>query len=374
MNILINASNLHAGGGVQVAASFINELTDVNLNPHFFHILVSSAVDQNLNSINFDKTNFKSYKVYDSRGLVKSIFHLHEKLRGFDIVFSVFGAIYVFPRLKFHIVGFADPWIAYPKNEIYQEYSIKNKFFVTLKTLVKKYFFSRYNHLIVELPHVKEALSNNILLSNQKISVVSNAISSFYFKPKEWKPIDINLKLNSNIVLGYLGRAYDHKNLKILIDVDEILRKQYNLMCNFIFTLTKDEMELHQFSDRDNFISVGALNVNQCPSFYQKIDALIFPSLLECFSITPLEAMIMKKPVIASDRAFIRDVCLDNAYYFDPMDSKNIASVINQYFLNKTNNISMIERAYEYSMSFSSAKNRAEKYLEVIKNNTSPMS
>ena len=77
------------------------------------------------------------------------------------------------PRLKFHIVGFADPWIAYPKNEIYQEYSIKNKFFVTIKTIIKEYFFSSYNHLIVELPHVKEALSNNNLLSNQKISIVT---------------------------------------------------------------------------------------------------------------------------------------------------------------------------------------------------------
>ena len=147
---------------------------------------------------------------------------------------------------------------------------------------------------------------------------------------------------------------------------DEILRKQYNLMCTFIFTLTKDEMELNQFSERDNFISVGTINVNQCPSFYQHIDALIFPSLLESFSVTPLEAMFMKKQVIASDRAFIRNVCLDYAYYFDPMDSKSIASVINQYFLNKSNDLSMIESAHEHAMSFSSAKNRAEKYLEII--------
>tara|TARA_B110000008_G_scaffold36588_1_gene33047 strand:- start:16820 stop:17935 length:1116 start_codon:yes stop_codon:yes gene_type:complete len=368
MNILINASNLHAGGGVQVAASFIKELTGFNLKSDFIHILVSTTVDQNLNSINFDKSNFKTYEVYDSGGLVKSIFNLHKKLREFDIVFSVFGAIYVLPKLKFHIVGFADPWVVYSKNEIYQNYSIKNKFFVNFKTLIKKYFFSSYSHLIVELPHVKEALKNNKLLSKQKISVIGNTISAIYFNPKEWRPIDFDFKLNSDLVLGYLGRAYDHKNLKILIDVDEILQRQYNLTCNFIFTLTNDEMEMNQFTEKDNFISVGTININQCPSFYQNIDALIFPSLLECFSVTPLEAMIMKKQVIASDRTFIKDVCLDYAFYFNPMDSQSIANEINQYYLNKSNDFLKIEKAYEHAMSFSSARYRAEKYLEVIKN------
>jgi glycosyltransferase involved in cell wall biosynthesis len=368
MNILINASNLHAGGGVQVAASFIKELTDINLKPDSLHILVSSTVDQNLNSMNFDKSNFKTYEVYDSRGLVKSIFNLHKKLRGFDVVFSVFGAIYVLPKLKFHIVGFADPWVVYPKNEIYLDYSIKNKFFVSFKILIKKYFFSGYSHLIVELPHVKAALKNKNLQPNQEISVIGNTISSIYFKPKEWRPIDFDLKLNSDLVLGYLGRAYEHKNLKILIDVDEILKEQYNLTCNFIFTLTKNEMELNQFIDKDNFISVGSINIDQCPSFYEHIDALIFPSLLECFSVTPLEAMIMKKQVIASNRAFIKDVCLDHAYYFDPMDSKSIANEINKYYLNKSKDLLKIEKAYEHAMSFSSARHRAEKYLEVIKN------
>ena len=64
------------------------------------------------------------------------------------------------------------------------------------------------------------------------------------------------------------------------------------------------------------------------------MDAIIFPSLLECFSATPLEAMAMEKPFFASDREFIRDVCSDYALYFDPEDPISAANVINDYLEN----------------------------------------
>ena len=366
MNILINASNLHAGGGVQVATSFISELSEEKLKPYLYNILVSSIVHKNLQSINFDKSRFKSYEVYDSIGLVHSLMHSYKKLKGFDVVFSIFGAVYVFPKLKNHIVGFADPWIAYPKNEVYYKYSNFAKLLVIFKMSIKKFFFLSYDHLIVELPHVRIALMKDSLLLNKKISVVGNAISEIFFEPKDWRPINLNFKLNADITLGFLGRSYEHKNLKILIDVDKILINKYDLSCDFLFTLTEEEMENNKFNEIPNFYSTGSITANQCPNFYGSIDALIFPSLLECFSVTPLEAMIMKKQVIASNRSFIRDVCQDNAYYFDPLDPYDIASVIYEYFLNINNNSLKIEQAFQHAVRFLSAGERAQKYIDII--------
>jgi glycosyltransferase involved in cell wall biosynthesis len=376
MKILINASNLHAGGGVQVATSFIKELSYIDPRPHSFHILVSSEVDRNLNSIRLNKNVYSSYTVHDFKGLLGSIFHSRSYLKGYDLVFSVFGPIYVIPKLEFHIVGFADPWVAYSKNEIYKKYSVTKKIICTTKILIKKYFFSKYNHLIVELPHVKSALSKIHVLDSDSISVVENALPSTYFEPKLWRPIDFSFDFKSgyDIVFGFLGRGYQHKNLNILIDVDKILRKKYKLQCSFIFTLTQDEMKLNKFDELDNFISVGAIMVDQCPTFYQHIDALIFPSLLECFSVTPLEAMIMKKQVIASDRTFIRDVCKEHAYYFNPLDSNDIAYTINKYHLDRSLIDSKIEKAYTHAMHFSSARIRAEKYFRIINDKVDSLS
>lgn len=366
MNILINASNLHAGGGVQVATSFIKELSKDSFKPYLYNILVSSSVHRNLQSKNFDESLFKSYEIFDSKGLVHSLFFSYKKLKGFDTVFSVFGAVYVFPRLKNHIVGFADPWIANPKNEVFYKYSNFTKLITTIKLSIKKFFFLNCDHLIVELPHVRDALMSDKLLSNKNISVVENAISEIFFKPNEWLPINLNINLNADMTLGFLGRSYEHKNLKILIDVNEVLIGKYNLRCNFIFTLTESEMEVNNFNEIPNFFSSGSITVNQCPSFYELIDALIFPSLLECFSVTPLEAMIMKKKVIASNRKFIRDVCQDHALYFDPLNPNNIADVIYHYFLDVNDNSLKIEKAYSHAIGFSSANERAQKYIEII--------
>ena len=64
---LINASNLHVGGGVQVATSFISELLDLeDINLKDITIICSSSVVNNLpkNSLNLIDYNevFKQSK------------------------------------------------------------------------------------------------------------------------------------------------------------------------------------------------------------------------------------------------------------------------------------------------------------------------
>lgn len=134
------------------------------------------------------------------------------------------------------------------------------------------------------------------------------------------------------------------------------------------FYLTLNEMEWSNYSEDFGELgsTVGALSVYQCPAFYQQMDAVIFPSLLECFSATPLEALAMKKPLFASNRGFVRDVCQDYAFYFDPLDAEDIAKVIADYFQNELKADAEFERARSHVLKFSNAKQRAESYLQII--------
>jgi len=97
------------------------------------------------------------------------------------------------------------------------------------------------------------------------------------------------------------------------------------------------------------------------------MDAIIFPSLLECFSATPLEAMAMKKPLFASDRKFVRDVCGDFAWYFDPEDPSDAANLISTY-INKQMKLNgeELNAAREHAIQFSNAHQRAINYLRII--------
>ena len=122
------------------------------------------------------------------------------------------------------------------------------------------------------------------------------------------------------------------------------------------------------FYELDNFFSVGTIKIDQCPKFYQLLDALVFPSLLECFSASPIEAMKMRTTVIASNYPFVTEVCQDAAFYFDALDINSIADTIADALSNGT----LMEEKKELGLTLvkglPTAKERAFAYLNIINN------
>ena len=97
---------------------------------------------------------------------------------------------------------------------------------------------------------------------------------------------------------------------------------------------------------------------------------VIFPSLLECFSATPIEAMIMKKPVFASDRLFVRQSCDGFVNYFDPNSPESIAKSIYIYFLqNELQRSSFVDSAYNHALKYNNPSSRALKYIKTMEFN-----
>ncbi|WP_151828391.1 glycosyltransferase [Acinetobacter oleivorans] len=359
MKILINAANLHSGGGVQVASSFINELPLLsNNNIKSFDVIVSSEVDKNINQST--KKFFKNYNVYNIFGLKG-----YKKNLGFfdnyDLVFTVFGPCY-YSIKGVSLTGFAQAWIIYPDNECYNMLPFVDKIKFKIKFFLQKIFFKRSDFIIVELEHVKNRLVELNLFKENNISVVYNTVSNIYFSPLDWE--EISIKKSDKFKIGLISRDYFHKNTDILPKIKEVLKTKYQKNIEFYVTFSEQEWANKEFNFQSNIINVGPLKVNECPSFYQQMDAIIFPSLLECFSATPLEAMIMKKPLFASDRGFIKDVCLDFAFYFDPTDPDSIAAVINNFIENKQNKELDIQltAAKKHAENFSTARQRAVKY------------
>lgn len=365
MKVLINAANLHSGGGVQVASSFINELSSISYSIiEYFDIIVSSEVDKNINQCS--KNFFKNYKVYNIFGL-KNYNKSINLFDAYDLVFTIFGPCY-HPIKGINLVGFAQPWIIYPSNECYSMLSSVEKLKFKLKFFLQKKFFKKSDFCVVELEHVKQRLIELDIFKDSHVEVVYNTVSNVYFSPEKWEKIKI--MPSNKMKIGLISRDYFHKNTNILPKVKEILQNKYNQDVDFYVTFNKEEWLNKSSYFQENIINVGPLKVNECPYFYEEMDAIIFPSLLECFSATPLEAMIMKKPLFASDRAFIKDVCLDFAFYFEPTDPESAAAVINVFIENK-NIIELdikLTAAQNHAKNFSSARQRAVKYTQIIEN------
>ncbi|NVO60952.1 glycosyltransferase [Photobacterium damselae] len=356
-NILINASNLHSGGGVQVATSFIYELSKLNVNDNIY-IYVSTSVDENLKVLNLDKNVFFRYKVVNAYGLssLKDNFKL---FKGFDLIFTVFGPIYNYTFGAKNIVGFAQPWIIYPDNEISYQLNTLCKLKIKVKYLIQKIIFKKYDLLVVELEHVKKQLINTLNFEPQKIAVIYNCCSAIY------KNHSFSIANNKIINIGYLARDYPHKNINILLDVKNILKVKYNMEVNFNVTLNDIEWGNKSDEFKSKITNLGELSVSECLDFYSINDAIIFPSFLECFSATPIESMAAGKVLFASNRGFIHDICKEYAIYIEPNDPENIAFKIMQYF---TNQIDLdLDAARRHALNFSTPENRARSYLNLIK-------
>ena len=363
---LINASNLHSGGGTQVAISFIHELSlMVDHDFSHIHIITSSEVDKGLSRLNTKLGGFGNYKVINNYGLQALRSPLNNIIRNYDLVFTVFGPNYLRVKAKKDIVGFAQPWIINFDNPISQKLSFLNRNKLWMKFNLQWLFFIRSDHYVVELEHVKEKLIHNKKVQDKNISVVYNTVSSLYKDSNKWGLIELN-KPENQLALGIVTRDYPHKNLDILPKVAQSLKLNHNLSVHFYTTLNNEEWSKRGSLFKSYVSTVGSLSPEECPSFYQQIDGVIFPSLLECFSATPLEAMVMEKPLFASDRDFVRDVCHDYAIYIDPLDADDIALKIANYFQSDKINTTQLKEAKEHAFNFSSARSRAEQYLKII--------
>lgn len=365
--VVINASNLHVGGGVQVASSFLNELAELILDGYADNLDISVLVSDKVNeNITCDTNTFQSYRrsnVFGFKDLsIQDIFFIEEH----DICFTVFGPFYYQLKKTKNICGFAQPWIAYPNNDAYHMLTVSDKIKSRIKYFVQSLYFKKSDHIIVEQEHVKSALTEQGYKSDS-ISVVSNCISSVFDEPGKWKELDYFLDIpKESFKIGFLGRSYFHKNIKILNDVERLLREKYSVDVAFVFTFTEAEMESLGFNSNGNFYTVGGLSVEQCPAFYNYIDALVFPSLLECFSATPIEAMKMGVPVFSSKYPFVESVCKDAAFYFDALSPDDIARVINESFASESSMQVKIRLGNDLSKLLPTSVDRAKHYLKII--------
>ncbi|MCQ8228296.1 glycosyltransferase [Pantoea trifolii] len=364
--VLLNASNLHVGGGVQVATSVIGEITMMENIPSNLTIWSSSVVNQNLKSLNYDLSKLPDYQVKNNFG-IKALFPANVKhLNSFNKVLTIFGPLYTYNRHFYSIVGFAQPWIIYSDNEVYNSLPFLTRLKTKLKFSLQQKFFNKSDEIIVELEHVAKGVIKKNIATKEHVKIIHNCLSSIYLDPSRWK--EINYLFDPNrIKLGFVGRNYAHKNTKIFPQIKKILSSKYGIEVEFYVTFNDKEWELCSNEFRNEIKNVGVLTVDQCPSFYSNIDAIIFPSLLECFSATPLEAMISKKVLFASNKPFNHDVCGDGAIYFEATNAHDAAEKIAHYFKNvylQNDFQTKIDESYERALTFANANKRAELYLE----------
>lgn len=364
MKILIDNSNLYAGGGIQVATSFLYDLQSIE-DHNSYYVVQSENSAKQINKLDFDK-RFQFYDLSEKDKLIlnriKKLREIEEHLKP-NVIFTVFGPSYhksKFPK----VVGFAIPHIVYPKSPFFELVTKGECLKIKLIALVKSYFFKKKSDVLIYESDDANKIYSNITKNKIIGYTVSNTVNNVFHNSSVWKDVNI---IKSNFDLLYLTANYPHKNMEIIPKViDKIL--EIGKLENFKFHLSVSKEEMNFDEKYDQFINyLGRLEINQIPVLYQQIDVLFMPTLLEVFSTSYLEAMHMEKPIIASDLSFAHDICADAALYAAPLDAKQYAEHIISLYNSKKLYNELVQKGKENVKRFGTSMNRTKKYLEILK-------
>lgn len=364
-SVLLDMSNLVVGGGVQVGASLLDEVATLATDhealsrwPWLPNVVVEAS-DVVISNATGSWSDL-DVRVVDGRPAAR----LRRRQDGhrFDVSFTVFGPDYGPRRARTRIVGFADVTSLFPEYAGVSGRRARARH--ALRSRVSRSSFRRADLIVAESAYVTSALEERWGIPKHGMRVVPNVLNRVFEDPSLRQPVDAGGALRPSF--AFPTRAYPHKNLAVLGPAARILQEEHGREVQFVLTLTDEEWLGLDTGTRSVSRNLGPLRVSQVPGLYEACDGVVFPSLNECFSVTPLEAMRAGRPLVASDRPFVREVAGDAAWYFEPTDPASLA----QALLDVTTNTVLRERRViegaRVASGWPTSADRAAAYLALV--------
>jgi glycosyltransferase involved in cell wall biosynthesis len=175
----------------------------------------------------------------------------------------------------------------------------------------------------------KDEIFDHLMVNKKNIEVIYEAADDF--SPSSFT------KLNIGKYFLFVGNVYPHKNPDNLIKAFKIVSEKADIKLVFVgrqdYFYKKLKNEVSSLVREGKVIFIENADDKMLSNYYENSICLIRPSLMEGFSLPPLEAMSCGTLVMASDIPVHRELFDDNVFYFDPKDSVDM-SVKMLYVLN----------------------------------------
>lgn len=369
-SLLIDCTNIKYGGGLQASVSVINELLNICDHKKICFAL-SSAVAAQLSI----PSNIK-FLIIDTK--LQEQFYFSKKSRSlarlselYDVTFTIFGPGHWIPHSKKVIVGFANAWIVNPRSIAYKQLSTKDKIITKLKNfLLGKLLYRNDYYYVTETEDVRKSFIEYFNARSNQIFVVPNTLPYVYssnFLPLKNEFEHLNKYLSGKFKFVTISHNYPHKNLNIITEVGELFHKNH---IDVIFIVTINESEYSRMPEKFKryTYNCGPLTIQQSKELYSVCDALFLPTLIECFSVSYLEAMFHKIPIFTSNMDFAKYICKSAAVYFDPFSPLDIFEKIKPYVVSPDKRSELVKGYSNIEALKLTCTDRTNYYLEIIAN------
>jgi glycosyltransferase involved in cell wall biosynthesis len=177
--------------------------------------------------------------------------------------------------------------------------------------------------------------------------------------------------------LIFIGRLYFYKGITHLIEAFEYLIHDYPSLTLNIFGSgpMKDRIQTLVFNRglKNKIFLRGQVDRGQLMKEILKSDIAVLPSLREAQPVSVLEAMALRKPVVAFDFDFSRECIRDkyNGFLAKPRSSKDLASKIGTLLSDKKLRDRIGQNGYEYVKQHHNWDVLVDSYIDLYKEVTS---
>ena len=373
MKVLVNATTLVKGGGIQVAASFIAESCRDDMGIAW-HYAISPQVAEELASLGVDPSAVTLFTASPTRDKVQrqQLYALEKRLQP-DVVFSVFGPAYTKFRSP-HLCGVAVGWVTHSTRLAFAALPNWLARAKTFLTCVYKGFWLRYaDRWVVEAESARDGMRRRIGVSPDNVDIVENSCAAV-FNAADLAPSRCP-DSGEVLRLVYVSAYYPHKNIEFIPAVAEALRRKApDQDLEFIVTLPDDESGLQRLladaaarGVSDCIRNAGRVSLRQIIELYRDAHLCYMPSLLETFSATYPEAMALGRPIVTNDLDFAHANCGNAAVFAAPNDADAHADAILGLLRSSSDWDACIERGRARLAELPDARRKYELYVQAIR-------
>ncbi len=215
----------------------------------------------------------------------------------------------------------------------------------------------RANKIIAVSNSTKRDVMSRLGINDKKIEIIYEAADDFFAKNgSTGRNSDKELDIKNYFL--YIGNIYPHKNTERLVEAFKIFSKENDT--KLIFVGKKDyfyknlEKKLEKLIREGRIIIYYDISDDKLYSLYKNAICLVRPSLMEGFSLPPLEALSCKCLVLASNISTHKEIFGDSIIYFDPYNTRDIIDKMGYvYSLDKKTRERYIEKGLKLAQSFS---------------------
>ena len=364
---MVNASNLKVGGGLQVADSVCREL--YKYPQHRFTVVYDKALADCAKAIGqYDNVETVEYETpIDLKTVLTGRDKFLDTLvkdKGIDAVLTIFGPSRWTPRVP-HLSGFARPHLVLPESPYWKQIPPKRMLSVKLKLFMLEYSLAKCaDNYFTENPFISERFQR--LFPRKKVFTVTNNANQVFQKPESWDR-NIELPKFDGITMLTVTANYPHKNLPIIIPASHYLEEKYpDLKFRFVLTIREQDLPNADECAKRHIVFLGPVKIEQVPYLYEQSDIMFLPTLLECFSASYAEAMVIKKPVLTTDLVFARGLCGDAAFYYDAVSPSALGEAIVCLAEDNVLREQLVANGLKQLQYFDTFEQRAEKLIKIV--------